>query len=468
MTGQEFLDDPAIVSPASPRIPGPEERPARHWHSVLTCLLGVEILMRARCCLRGGRVLLQILQSHLRIGTPSHETLRRWLLRIGLYVLRRPFEAAADWVWIVDHSSPVGPDKCLLVLAVRQSVVRAKKWNLTHQDMRVLHLDVMSNSTGELMEQQLHELVTRMGAPQQIVSDHGADLTKGIRLLRQTFPQIIDTYDISHKMACLLKAELSHDERWQEFLTACARTRPQLQQTQASHLMPPEVRVKARYMNLNRQVLWAQKTLDYLDHPDDSLLAKKLGLTLEQTRLWVAERLDWLRGFRNDITLYSAMMQVIEQAQTVIKQRGLRRDSMRRICRAFPTDLPNHPRLRRIINQIVKFVREEGQKLPDAKGYLGSSDIIESLFGKHKLYTENGTHKGIGPNTLLLPLLTVRWTAELVRNALECTTYAEVNQWLKTAFGKPMPTRTTPIRTRARRTAHKKQHEQPPHSTVTV
>ena len=125
MIGQESIEDTATVSQPSPHIPGPAERPARHWHSLLTCLLGIEILMRARYCLRGGKLVLKILQQHLGVGIPSHETLRRWLLRIGLYVLRRPLQAAADWVWIVDHSSPVGPEKCLLVIAVRQSVVRA-------------------------------------------------------------------------------------------------------------------------------------------------------------------------------------------------------------------------------------------------------------------------------------------------------------------------------------------------------
>ena len=49
----------------------------------------------------------------------------------------------------------------------------------------------MSNSTGELMEQQLLQLVDRFGSPQQIVSDHGTDLKKGIHLLRQAFPTII-------------------------------------------------------------------------------------------------------------------------------------------------------------------------------------------------------------------------------------------------------------------------------------
>ena len=462
--GQETIETSAMASQPSQCIPGPMVRPAKHWYSLLTCLLAVQGLLCARCSLRASKQILEILQPHLGVGTPSHETVRRWLFRIGLYVLRRPLEAAADWTWIVDHNSPVGPDKCLLVVAVRQSVAREKNWSLTHQDMRVLHVDVMSNSTGELMEQQLLALVSRFGVPQQIVSDHGADLTKGIRLLRQTFPQIIDTYDISHKLACVLKAELSKDKRWQEFLAACAQARPQLQQTQGSHLMPPEVRVKARYMNLNRQVSWAQKTLNYLDRPDDPKLAEKLGVTTEQARLWVNERLGWLRSFKDDMVLYSAMMLVVEVAQTVVKKEGLRKEAVQRLSLALPTDLPNHPRLQRMTDRVNQFLMDESANLPDDQGYLGSSDIIESLFGKHKLFTEKSTHKGIGPSILLLPLLSVTWTFELIRIALESTNSAEVAQWQKTIFGKPTPVRTTPIRSRP----HRKRNEKPTNQTLPV
>jgi len=396
----------------------------------------MQILMRARCCLRGAKVLFEILQEYLDVGQPSHETLRRWLLRIGLCELGRPVERAEDWIWILDHEAPVGPEKCLLVIGVRQSVVRAKKWALTHQDVQVLHLDVMSHSTGELMEHKLQQLAQRVGTPHQIVSDHGADLAKGIRLLRQQHPKIIDTYDISHKLACLLKGELSKDDRWKAFLVACAKARPRLQQTQASDLMPPELRVKARYMNLDRQVQWAQRRLAHLNGPVDPKLAAKLGLTNEQSRAWVLERIGWLYDFQDDIALYGAMMQVARVAQTVVKQQGLRRDSRQQFDAALPADLPDHPRLQRLMEQVRDYLTAEGAKLTDDGGYLGSSDIIESLFGKHKLFTENGTHKGIGPSLLLLPLLTVKWTAALVRDALEATPYAAVTAWQKQRFGK--------------------------------
>jgi hypothetical protein len=422
------------------------------------------MFMRARCCLRGTQTLLGILEEYLvGIRKPCHETLRRWLLRIGLYILQRPVERVADRVWIVDHSAPVGPEKCLLILGVRQAVVRAKKWALTHQDVQVLQLGVMSHSTGELMEHHLHELALRVGVPEQIVSDHGADLTKGIRLLREKFPAIIDTHDISHKLACLLKADLSKDARWQAFLTACAKARPRLQQTQGSQLMPPEVRVKARYMNLHRQVDWAQRRLAYLDGPADPKLAKKLGLTADEARAWVMERIGWLYDFRDDMALYGALMQIVRTAQTVIKKEGLRRDSRERVAQALPADLPQHPRIQQLLDQLNRYLEEEGAKLSTSEGYLGSSDIIESLFGKHKLFTEHGTHKGIGPNILLLPLLTISWTAALVREALENTSCQAVTKWQKETFGKIV---TAPKDCPSEKLRDQNQHD-PPAKTLT-
>ena len=38
---------------------------------------------------------------------------------------------AADWIWIVDHNAPVGPEKALLVIGVRRSLLLQKKGVLT-------------------------------------------------------------------------------------------------------------------------------------------------------------------------------------------------------------------------------------------------------------------------------------------------------------------------------------------------
>src|SRR5262249_2208211 len=159
--------------------------PARHWFCLFTCLLALQILVLARCRLRACAALLEILAAHLPVRKPSHETLRRWLLRVGLHQLLRPVPRLDGWIWIIDHSAPVGPNKALLVVAVPRSLLLEKQGALTHHDARVLELDVVAHSTGELVERRLRALADRAGVPAQIVSDHGGDLAKGIALLRQ-------------------------------------------------------------------------------------------------------------------------------------------------------------------------------------------------------------------------------------------------------------------------------------------
>jgi hypothetical protein len=117
---------------------------------------------------------------------------------------------------------------------------------LTHADVQVLMVEVVEHSPGVVVHAQLERLVARIGVPAQIVSDHGGDLAKGIELFRQTHGTVVDTYDVSHKLACLLKAALEPDPRWQEFLRQAGRSRAVLQQARGGVPRPPALRTKAR------------------------------------------------------------------------------------------------------------------------------------------------------------------------------------------------------------------------------
>jgi hypothetical protein len=79
----------------------------------------------------------------------------------------------------------------------------------------------------------------------------GSDIKKGIDLYLENSPTTIATYDITHKMANLLKHELSDDKRFQEFLKECSLTRQRVQQTDLCFLSPPIQRAKSRYHNID-------------------------------------------------------------------------------------------------------------------------------------------------------------------------------------------------------------------------
>jgi hypothetical protein len=78
-----------------------------------------------------------------------------------------------------------------------------------------------------------------------------------------------------------------------------------------------------------------------------------------------------------------------------VKQEGMRRSSRERFERALPADLSQHDeRVRGPIEAVKGYLKEEGEKRPDEGRHLGTSDLIESLFGEHKQLTEGETHRG--------------------------------------------------------------------------
>jgi len=70
---------------------------------------------------------------NLPLGRPQWSTVRLWLMRH--YKLTRPKEQAADWVWLIDHSVQIGPQKCLVILGVRLSRLPAAGECLRYDDL---------------------------------------------------------------------------------------------------------------------------------------------------------------------------------------------------------------------------------------------------------------------------------------------------------------------------------------------
>ena len=87
--------------------------------------------------------------------------------------------------------------------------------------------------------------------------------------------------------------------------------------------------------------------------------------------------------------------------------------------------------------QVLAFVQKEGAKVPVRQRYLGSTDVLESLFGKYKDLAEHAPSREITANVLMIPLLVTPLTPELLRQALETVRGQDVEQWLEEHLGLP-------------------------------
>ncbi len=246
--------------------------PKKHHYPVYVIQLAIQLILQSLASLRGVEKTLELLANWWQIPTPNFSIIRQWGLRLGLYELTREKDYRSDWIFILDMTLELGQTKCLVILGITHErftqIIQQENRALQHQDVEVLALEILEKSAGKIISEKLKNLAERVGTPLQVLSDRGSDLKKGIDLYLEENPSVISTYDITHKMALLLKKELSIDEKYQNFLHQCSLTPSRLQQTELYFLVPPKQRSLARYHNVDILVEWAQKVLKYQEKGD--------------------------------------------------------------------------------------------------------------------------------------------------------------------------------------------------------
>jgi hypothetical protein len=421
------------ISPADLSVP------PGHRHSLLVVRLCLQWYLDAHVSLRGASEILlslvSLLGDSLPLSLPYHQTVRSWLLRCGLFLLRRRVPQRDDWVWVLDHTIRIGQKKCLLILGASLDHLRTRPGALEHHQVVVLDLCVTAHSSGVDIDKRLGDLARSVGMPKQIVSDHGSDLSKGVRLFQSVNREIADTYDVTHKLASLVKGELEADPRWPVFLRYCTSSLFQLQQSRGAFLTPPGPRSMERYMNVDRHTEWACRMLVLLDMPDKALVAELLGLDEAEAISFIEEKLGWLRDFRHEVTRYGNLIEAVKQTEEEVKNHGMCRETAARLWQQLPAQLRRDSSLKGFFRGLKGYLKEEGGKVPAGQSWLGTSDVIESLFGKYKSFLEKSPDGEVGASVLALPLLTVDLTAELVNEALLSVSVQDVRSWANDYLG---------------------------------
>ncbi len=359
-----------------------------------------------------------------RAGT--YYSVRLWLLRLGLHQLNRPKPQADDWIWILDHTMQLGERKCLIIVGVRQSAWDAQDRVLSHEDVELIDLVPVTESTGKVVYQQMEAAAAKTGVPRAIVSDDGRDLHCGIGLFREAHPATAWMYDIKHKTACLLKHHLEHDAWWQEFVGEVNRFKQRVSVTPLACLLPPQQRGKARYMNVDVLVDWAEEKLPLLGRPEVAIQA---GLDVAA----VEEKLGWLQNYGSHVRRWRAMLEVIQSTEHYVRHQGIHGKAAEELAALLPkTRSEPASSFRR---QLLAFVREEAQQVREGERLPGSSEVLESIIGKFKAVAgERGQH-GLTGLVLSIGALVGHMTIETVQAALGEVTNHDVWNWCQTHLG---------------------------------
>lgn len=401
----------------------------RHQYSVGQIALTLQLMATANVSLQAVARIMKILHPVFEetIETPHWTTGRWWLLRLGYYALCRPKVLADDWVWMADHSTQAGQQRCLLILGIRLSALPPAGQCLRLEHMEVIGLDLVEKSDKQVVAQQLCAAAEKTGVPRAILHDNGGDLAGGIALFEKKHPSTVGIYDVTHKAACVLKARLEKDPTWKAFCTQVGKTKFETHQTELAFLVPPSPRSKARFMNLGEFIKWARETLAVVKEPP--------AMVLEHvTRERVEEKFGWLRAYGEPLGHWSQMQLVIDTVNDFVRNNSHYRGSATVLSRQLRR-LPLASPAATLRDELVAFVRQESQKTKKGERLPGSTEVLESAFGKQKQIEGSQSKGGFTGLVLALPALLGTITVDSIRAALEFAKTADVIRWIKDNVG---------------------------------
>lgn len=413
----ELLAPSAVVveAPAKPAEGSIEQ----HRYAAPVISQAINLVLTANTSFRAAARCFPVLEQ---VCQPSYGAIRLWVLRLGLYELQRPKPQASDWVFIVDATIAVGEHKALVILGVRLDQLQRRGFSLGHQDVVMLGLKVLRRCDGVVVHAQLAAVAQEVGVPRAVVSDAGGDVKKGIHLFQAEHPEVGWHYDLTHRLARLLEKELGAAAWWPDFLRQAGQCRQACQQTAWSHLLPPAQRSKARWFNLEPLVRWGLQVLAYgrRERRPDPKFETLFG---------------WLRDFEAPLQEARQMVRLIKAVCAIIKANGLNAAQVKR-CDQRIEELGQSERTRKLGEQIREFLQAQVAQVKPGETLLGSSDVIESVFGKYKAVLERSPLKGLTATVLMVAALTSDRRPELIRAALKTVDTAAVGAWFA-ANGEP-------------------------------
>ena len=149
------------------------------------------------------------------------------------------------------------------------------------------------------------------------------------------------------------------------------------------------------------------------------------------------DKLVWLNKYQEQIPLWAKMSQMTRILEQQLKILGLNRQSAQQFSRNLsPIAIP--PSLESFKQKIFNYLQTEISLLEDNRTILATSDIIESIFGKYKCFSQRCPFQELRSMILTIPLATMKLTTDVIKTALETVRGIDLSQWVNDVFGQSM------------------------------
>lgn len=385
---------------------------ANHSYPAQLIALAVFIVVHANGSLRGAAKTIAYVSRMMGwdYGQPSHTTIRRWVLRSGLYLLEYGKAKSGDYVGIIDESIQIGKEKLLLFLGVRLSPDQSLAAPLTMADTEVLGMEVQQSWTGEEVSDFIADrLAHHQGIElKYMISDKGTNLLAALRTLG-----MVHVSDCSHMLMNIVKKLFNEEKSLSEFCSQISGLRQRYLLTDLGFLLPSTLRDKDRFLRIFTLIDWADRIDSYWNNLSPGQRSP-LAFVKQSTPL-----LRCLRQIR-DITAMTAKLLKSAGLSTISYQIWKAKLSQYRKGKRMTTQA------RKLIEAIQNYFDQHQQLLTQHQRLLCCSDIIESTFGHYK---NKGGMPVISADVLGLTLLRQDISCSFIQKALETVRQQDVEDW---------------------------------------
>ena len=368
---------------------------------------------------------------------PSCTTIKYWAAQVGYYKLKQAKTKASDWMVIIDASIQIGEKKCVLALGCRAaSLKKNKNRALMLEDLVVLSMRIVSTLNGEVVAEMLTEIASAVGKIIVVCSDRGSEMLRGIKIFQINSPETRQISDTAHRVSNLLEATLEKIPRWREFREHATLARRKMQHSLISGALPPSPRAKARYMNVDSIITWAAEMLILLDQGSSNP-----GLDIEELRKY----LGWLLSYRDDIAYWNRLISIGVAARHVVRLEGIHTNIVDSFEQAI-SSVRMGTRELQFADHLSVFLLSLSKGLKFGECFIGSTEILESLFGKIK-YMER-EQRAFGFTSLLLAALAAvgQLDEKTVAEAVEHVKRSDINEWVAKEIGQSVQSQRRQIK----------------------
>lgn len=358
-------------------------------------------------------------------------------MQVGYYKLKRAKTIASDWMVLIDASIQMGEKKCILALGCRAASLRKiKNRTLVLEDLEILSMRIVSTFNGEVIAEMLTEIASDVGKITAICSDRGTEILRGIKLFQIISPETRQIGDTAHRVSNLLKATLDKAPRWKKFREILTLARRKMQNSLIPGALPPSPREKARYMNVGLMIIWAGDMLVLLDHG-----ISNPGLDIKELRKY----LGWLLAYRDDIDYWNRLISIGVAARHVVRQEGIHTNIVDSFEQAI-SSVKMGVRELQFADYLTASLLTQSKGVKFGECFIGSTEILESLFGKIK-YMER-EQRAFGFTSLLFAAMAAVGPLDkkTVAEAMEHVKRSDIDAWVAKEIGQSVQSQRRQIK----------------------